>query len=676
MNKCKISGLSCPNCARTLEKNLSKIEGVENLKIDFVKGTLEYEGEKDLIKEIKRLTKKLESSAKIKEENDKKVDKFLIFDTICVIFGVFLGVFITFVQLPAPLYWTLYGITCLVLGYKTYYKAFVLLFKGTINENLLLTISVVGATILGAQGFGHRFEGMMVIGLYSIGKIFEGLATGKARRSIEKLAKVQPEYAVILINNKEKKVSLKEVKIGDTLVVRAGEKVAVDGKVIEGECFIDMQSLTGESAPVKVEKESEILSGSIVIDGVLKIEATSVYQDSAISKIMDLVEKASSNKSKTETFISKITKWYTLGVIVVSLLVFGINLLISKNFFTSFYSGLIILVISCPCAFAISVPLSYFAGLGNASKNGILIKGSNYLDNCAHLKSIAFDKTGTLTTGKFSLQKIVSFDKDYKEEDILKLASFGEAKSLHPLAKAVVSSYAGEIEEVENVREMAGKGVKFRYKNEDYFVGRLDKTLQNTAVELYKNDKKIGIIYLKDEIKENSKTAIQNLKNMGIKTYLLSGDNNVVVENVANEVGVDEFYSQLLPQDKYEKLCTIKKTSKVAYVGDGINDAPSLAVSDVGISMGINGSPATIEASDVVLVDDNIIKISKAIKISKHTRKIVVENILFSFVVKLVFLVLASFNLTTMALAVFADVGVTLLAILNSLRALSYKGEH
>ena len=474
-------------------------------------------------------------------------------------------------------------------------------------------------------------------------------------------------------DEKEIRVEPSEVNVGEVIIVKPGERVPIDGVILDGNATLDMQSLTGESVPVSVQVDDNILSGAIVLDGLLKIKTTEEYKNSTVSKIMNLIENAQDKKSKTETFISKITRWYTLGIIILAVLTLGIGWAITKEFSSSIYRALKLLVVSCPCAFAISVPLSYFSGLGNASKNGILIKGSNYLDALGKINLVAFDKTGTLTTGEFQVEKVESLSENYSEDDIIYLASLGEQYSLHPLAKSIVKANKRELEKIRNVKEVAGEGVYFKYNKKEFFVGRKTKE-KNVSVEIFENNKLIGKIYLNDTIKDSSKEACEELKNMGVKMVLLSGDSQDKVAVTSRELGIDEFKAELLPQDKYKILEDLKqnKENKIAYVGDGINDAPSLTLADVGISMGINGSPASIEASDVVLGDDNIKKIPLAIKISRFTRKIVWSNIILSAIVKLSILVLSLVDITGMMVAVFADVGVTLLAILNSLQTLYY----
>ncbi|MBQ8425694.1 MAG: cadmium-translocating P-type ATPase [Clostridia bacterium] len=673
--KIKFEGLNCPNCAKKLEAQLNKIDGIESAKIDFFKGTIEFESksEKKALKEVVKTAKLFEPNIKISTANDGKKDntKFII-DCSLLALGIVLGLVSIFAPLAPWAYWTMLFASAILMGYTTYYKAGRLLLKGVINENLLVTISVFGAIAI-----GEHFEGLMVIALYQIGKVLEGLAVSKSKKSIEALTNFKPEFAVLLSGDKEVKVSPKQIKIGDVIIVRPGERVSVDGIVESGSASLDLQSLTGESLPVAVKEENEVLSGSIVLDGVLKIKATKKYEESTVNTIINLIETASEKKSKTETFISKITKWYTLGVIVLSVLVFGIVMLATKNFDTAIYRGLIFLVVSCPCAFAISVPLSYFSGLGNASKNGILIKGSNYLDACAKLNIIAFDKTGTITTGEFEIEKIESLKEEYSENDIIYLSSLGEQYSLHPLAKSIIKENKKELVEVANVKEIAGEGVYFTFKNKEYFVGRKSDNLQGTVVELFENEIKIGQITLKDKIKDNSEVTCKNLKKLNIKTVMLSGDNKDVASSVANEVGIDESYGELLPQDKYDwiKQKIENPNNVVGYVGDGLNDAPSLMLASVGFCMGIKGNSASIEASDIVIANDNITKIPLAIDISKYTRKIVWQNIILSAIIKVTFLTLGAIGVTGMLAAVIADVGVTVMAILNSLRALNYKSK-
>jgi len=672
VKKLRINGLTCPNCAKKLENEINKLASIKSAKLDFLKSTLEleYDNEEVALREVLNLAKKIEPDAVI-VVNQKKTKSYRGFiDVALLVVGLVLGSLIFIVKMPTFMYWTLFVVSALLLGYKTYLKAVNLLFKGSVNENFLVTVSVVGATLV-----GEHFDALMVIALYSIGKILEGIALNRSKKSIEALTNMKPDYAVILDEQKQEyQVAPSEIKVGDILVVRAGEKVAVDGSVVEGSVALNTQSLTGESLPQTVSQGDEVLSGSIVLDGVLYVRANKIYQDSTVNRIIDLIENGSNKKAKTETVISKIAKWYSLGVIILSVLVWGIVWLITNDLSVAVYRGLIFLVVSCPCAFAISVPLAYFSGLGNASKNGILIKGSNYLDVLANINLIAFDKTGTLTTGEFEITQVVVKDTTLTQKDIIYLASLGEQYSNHPLAKAIVAGCEKELVHLANVKEKAGQGVFYQYEGCEYFVGRKNQQQKSTVVELYREGKLIGEIYLQDAIKSTAGGTVQALKQLGIKTAMLSGDNDETVQNVARAIGIENAYAKLLPEDKFKWIETNKsKHTRMAYVGDGINDAPSLTLADVGVSMGLNGSAVSLEAADVILANDNPQKIITGIKISKYTRKIVWQNIILSALIKVVFLTLGVFGVTGMLSAVIADVGVTLLAILNSLRALKYK---
>ena len=668
----KITGLDCPNCARALENKINQIDCVNDAKIDFLKSSMTVESDNldKAFNKIVKLSKKLEPDAKISRtiEDNQKKSKFLnLFSYIILVVGIILGLVVVFAPMNSTVNLILLIMSAIFIGYKTYYKAFQLLIKGVVNENLLITISVVGAILVNAS-----HEGLMVIGLYTIGKILESLALDKSRKSISKLTDLKPQFVKIIRDNEEIEVSPENVNIGDIMIIRTGERVALDGVLLENSCNIDTQSLTGESLPQQKNEGDEILSGSVVIDNVIKVKATKLYKDSAVNKILELIENSENKKSKTETFIAKISKWYTLGVMVLAVIVFGITMLVTKNFNVSIYRGLIFLVVSCPCAFAISVPLSYFSGIGRASKSGILIKGSNYLDMLTKLNIIAFDKTGTITTGEFEIVEIVAKD-EYNKSQILHFARLGEQYSIHPLAKAILSGNTEKLEAVNDYKEIAGKGIEYKYNDDMFFIGRYSENLDSTTIEVVKNQQLIGAIKLKDTIKESSVKAIEKLKQMNIKTIMLSGDNQSIVNEVASKVNIDKAYSNLLPQDKYEHIEKEKSNGIIGYVGDGVNDAPSLTISDVGFSMGLNGSSASIEASSVVISNDNLEKIPESIKISKFTRKIVLENIAFSGIVKVVFLTLGAIGITGMLSAVIADVGVTLLAILNSLRVLTYK---
>jgi Cd2+/Zn2+-exporting ATPase len=505
--------------------------------------------------------------------------------------------------------------------------------------------------------------------------MLEAKAVNYSRKSISSLIDNQPEYAVLLADDKEKKVKPEVVKVDDVTVVRAGEKVALDGIVIEGSATINKSHLTGESEPIVVSVGDIIQSGSIVLDSTLTIKVTSEYKDGTVAKILALVSNASSKKSKTESFISKVSSWYTLGVIVLSIVVFGITWLVLKDISTAVYRGLIFLVVSCPCAFAISVPLTYFSGIGRCSKQGILIKGSTYIDTCAKLDKIIFDKTGTLTSGKFSVTKVET-SKEITDTELMDIVVAGEKNSLHPIAIAICEYYQKPKKKLKakNYIELVGKGIQFEIDGKTYFVGRANSKVGSTLVEVKEDGKILGKIHLGDAIKSESKDSIEEIKTLGLKTMMLTGDNQGIATKVATELQIDDYSAGLLPDDKFKIIEDEKSNGvSVGFVGDGLNDAPALALADVGISMGIMGSPATIETSDVVIADDNLKQIPRLIKISRKTKRIAMGNIIFALVTKLLFLTLGAVGITGMLLAVFADVGVTMIAILNSLRVLMYK---
>ncbi len=665
-----IVGLDCGHCALTLEKYLERVEGVKSCNVNFSTSKLfleiEDENSKAIIKNIFKSAKECNPSVKITEEKGEEAGINYI-DIILFFVGFIMGLIVIFAPLNPVLYWIMLVISALLMGYKTYYKALLQLKIFKLNENTLVTLSVIGAVAV-----GEEMEALMVIALYTIGKMLEAKAVRFSRKSISSLISSQPEYACIIADGKETKVKPEVVKIGDKIIVRAGEKIALDGKVVEGNATVDKRHLTGESVPVVVSTGDYIESGSIVLDSMLIIEVTSEYKDSTVSKILELVSNASSKKSKTETVISKFSSYYTLGVLVLAIITFGISWIVLKDVYTAIYRGLIFLVVSCPCAFAISVPLGYFSGIGRCSRSGILIKGSNYLDAVAKLNYMCFDKTGTLTTGEFVVEDII-LEKGVEKDSLLKNVVAGEKHSLHPIAKAICKYYGKDVRvKVTDFKEITGKGIEYKIGEDKYSIGRSSDDLGNTSVEIKKNGKKQGVIVLTDEIKSGNIDLIKDLKALGVKSVMLTGDKETVAKNVACKMGIDEYRAELMPDDKYKVLQELKdKGYNVGFVGDGINDAPALTLSDVGISMGIKGSDATIESSDVVIADDNISKIPKLINVSRYTKKIVWENIIFSAVTKLTFLVLGALGITGMLLAVFADVGVTLIAILNSLRVLN-----
>ena len=583
----------------------------------------------------------------------------------------------------------IYIIAYLIVGFEIIIKAIKNIFKGRVfDENFLMTIATIGAFAI-----GEFPEAVAVMLFYQIGELFQDYAVDKSRKSITSLMDIRPDYANVKRSEEILKVNPEEVKIGETIVVKPGEKVPLDGIVTKGTSLLDTSSLTGESLPREVKENDEILSGCINQNGLLEIEVTKKFGESTVSKILDLVENASSKKAKTENFITKFAQYYTPVVVIIAVLLATIPpLVINGAEFTDWlYRALTFLVVSCPCALVISIPLGFFGGIGGASKKGILVKGSNYLEALSNTEIVVFDKTGTLTQGVFEVQKIETKNEIEKSE-ILKYAAYAENYSNHPIALSVKREYVDKLKKeidtklISNVEEISGLGVNARIEDKDILVGN-KKLMEEKNIEYTKcneigtiiyvaiNNKFAGYIVIADKIKNDSKKAIQNLKKNNItKTIMLTGDRKDVGEAVSKELGLDEVYTELLPDGKVEKVEELIKTKsqkgKLVFVGDGINDAPVLALADIGIAMGGLGADSTIEAADIVIMTDEPSKINDAIKISKKTMKIVKQNIIFAIAIKILVLILSAFGLSTMWEAVFADVGVSVIAIINSLRAM------
>ena len=588
---------------------------------------------------------------------------------------------------PFPNDWLKYGlyfVSYALVGMEIVLKACRNLFRGKIfDENFLMTVATIGALLI-----GEFSEAIAVMLFYQIGELFQSYAVDKSRKSIASLMNIRPDFANVKRENKVIKVSPEEVHIGETIVVKPGEKIPLDGVILEGHSMLDTSALTGESIPQEVNVGDNALSGSINQSGVILIQVTKEFEESTVSKILDLVENASSKKSKSENFITKFAKYYTPVVVGIAVLLALIPpVLFSNTTLTDWiYRALTFLVVSCPCALVISIPLSFFGGLGGASKMGILVKGSNYLEALAKLETVVFDKTGTLTEGVFEVQKIEAIG--IKEEELLKYATYAESFSNHPISLSLKKAYSEKIQEdkVSNVRELAGLGVMANVDGKEVIVGN-KKAMEENQIEYTKcleigtilyvaiDGKFVGNIVIADRIKKDAKEAIMKLKRQNIKNIvMLTGDKAEVGEKVAKELEIDQVYAELLPDGKVEKVEELlqKKSSskKLAFVGDGINDAPVLALADVGVAMGSLGSDAAIEAADVVIMTDEPAKITNAIQISKKTLRIAKENIVFALLVKMIVLVLSACGLTTMWWAVFADVGVSILAILNAFRLL------
>lgn len=578
-------------------------------------------------------------------------------------------------------------IAYLIVGFDILKKAFRNIIRGKVfDENFLMSIATIGAFAI-----GELPEAVAVMLFYQIGELFQSYAVDKSRKSISTLMDIRPDYANVLQNNKIKKVDPDDIKIGEIIVVKPGEKVPLDGIVVDGESMLNTQALTGESVPRHVKLNDEVISGCINVDGVLKIKVEKEFDDSTVNKILELVENASNRKSKSENFITKFSKIYTPVVVIIALILSIIPPLIieSATFSEWIYRALSFLVVSCPCALVISIPLSFFGGIGACSKEGILVKGSNYLEKIANIEAIVCDKTGTLTEGVFEVQKIDAID--ISDKELLYFASHAEYFSNHPISTSLKKAYNKKLNNkiVTNTQEVSGQGVIATVDKKQVLVGN-EKLMKSHNIK-YKKNKEIGtIIYvaidnkfsgsilISDKIKEDSYKAITLIKKYGVdKFIMLTGDRDSIASDVANKLNIKEYYAELLPNEKVsivERLMNEKKSNKnLVFVGDGINDAPVLAISDIGISMGALGSDAAIEAADIVLMTDEISKISKIIYISKKTMKIVKENIFFAIAIKVAVLVLSALGISTMWEAVFADVGVSILAILNALRILLIK---
>lgn len=671
--KYNIKNLDCANCAKKIEETLNKDKNIKSASVNFAKQTVTVETNiSDPFNYVKDIVENIEPDAILSKEEIKETKNKDIYR---ILLGAFLGILGIIIKNPKYLSMILILLAYIILLYRTLTTAIKQLKNKTINENFLVTISTIGAYLL-----GETHEGLMVIFLYEIGKMLESKAINKSRNSVAELMNIKEETSNLKDNNKIKVVPTTEIKVGDIIVVKEGERVPLDGIVVKGETMLDTSALTGESLPVSVSTGDNVLSGSINKGGVLEIKVSSLYKDSTVNKILELVENATERKTKVETIVSKYSSKYTIGVIIIAILTaLFLPLFTNMTYTDSIYKGLTILVISCPCAIAISIPLSYFSGIGAASKEGILIKGSNYLDSIKDIKEIVFDKTGTITTGEFYISKINIHDKKYTEDQIMEIFAGGESLSNHPIAKSVLKNYTKEInhEDIKDYKEVSGKGIEFTYKKDKVRIGnaKLCKNKEeNSNIYLMINNSIVADLEIKDEIKKDVVNTMQELKNMNINIHMFTGDTKEKATEIAQQVGIYNINYSMLPSDKYTYLEEIikKKTEKsiVSFVGDGINDAPVLKLSDLGISMGSLGTDSAIEASDVVIMNDNLEKIVTAINISKKTNKIIKENLIFALGVKLLVLVLTLIGLSTMLEAVFADVGVTVLCILNTLRLL------
>ena len=686
--KYTLEGLDCANCAKKIEDEIAKTKGYEDVIVNFSTLKLTFKSDNpNAKKEVTEIVKKLEPDVEVLDDGEKKQEKeeHNDSDIARIVIGIAIYLIALIGNFGTIITNILTIISFVVLLYKTAKKAWKQVTKNKVlDENTLIVISAIGAYFVGKIS-----EGIMVITLYEIGKILESKAVNKTRKSISDLMNIKPEYANLKINEEIKKVNPEEVKIGDIIMVKTGEKIPLDGVVISGDAQVDNSALTGESKLVNVTKNSKVLSGSINVNGLIEVKVEQTYENGTVSQILNLVENATDKKAKTETFVSKAAKIYTPVIIGLALLVAIFMPLVVANvtYKESIYKALIFLVISCPCSIAISVPLSYFSGIGKASKKGILIKGSDYLDGIKEIKEIIFDKTGTITTGNFKVSEIHSLDEKYSEDEILEYFAKGEKLSNHPIAKSILNKYEEKqdkkelnVNDVENFEEVSGKGLKYTYNNKNIkignssFTGAKTENIVGTVLYLNIDEQVVGSIVLSDEIKQKTKETMERLHKLGIKTKMFTGDKKEIAEKIAKQVGIQAVKAEMLPQDKYNELDKIieqrEENKKVAFVGDGINDSPVLARADIGISMGGIGSSSAIEASDVVIMTDELNKIVDGIEISKKTNKIIIQNLIFAIGVKILTLLLSLFGIADMWQAVFADVGTTLITIFNTLRIL------
>ena len=698
-----LGGLNCAHCSEEIGNKVSKLDNVLQSNLNFISKKLTFEvaknvDEKVVTEEIIKIINATEPGLDIKvnfsdinKENKKEaveeVETSNKGDLIKLIIGSIMyifGIFQTATGFESKFVNIVFLIVYLIVGSDVLLKALKNASKGRIfDENFLMSIATIGAVIIGEVP-----EAVGVMLFYKIGEYLQGIAVGKSRKSITSLMQIRSDSANLKVGSEIKVVSPEDVSIGDIIVIKPGEKIPLDGVVVDGFSMVDTSALTGESVLRELGVGEAALSGFINKNALLTIEVTKEFGESTVSKILDLVENASSKKSKTENFISKFAKYYTPFVLFSAMVIAFIPPLLVPNaeFLDWFYRGLVFLVVSCPCALVLSIPLSFFSGIGNSSKQGILIKGSNYLEALKNIDTVVFDKTGTLTKGVFKVTNISPVG--ISEKELIEYAAYAEANSNHPIAKSILSYYKEKIdlEKINDFEEIAAHGIKIKYKGLNILAGN-DKLMKKenifylptedvgTIVYIAVNGIYKGYIVISDEVKEDSKEAIKNLKINGVKeVVMLTGDNEKVANKIASELGIDKVYSNLLPNEKVDRLEEIFKNKsekeKVAFVGDGINDAPVLARADVGIAMGALGSDAAIEAADVVLMTDEPSKIAKSIEIARKTNKIVWQNIVFALSVKLVVLLLSAGGVATMWEAIFADVGVALIEVLNAMRVM------
>lgn len=694
----ELRGLDCASCAGKIEDRTAKLEGVKTASLDFVnkkiKVDIENELDRDRIKDsIIKLVNKFEPGVEVLDLSIKDMDSshdhshehgnFDTHELIRIVSSLILFIIPPLLKLQGGIRLSTYLLAYFIVGYDVLIRAG----KNLVNripfdENFLMTLATIGAFIIGEYP-----EGVAVMLFYQVGELFQGMAVNRSRKSIKALTDIMPDYANLEKDNEIVVVDPTEVRIGDYIIIKPGEKVPLDGLVVEGESSLDTSNITGESVPRSIGVGNQIISGVINNQGLLKVKVEKEFGESTVTKILDLVENASSRKAPTEQFITKFARYYTPAVVFIAL---GIGILPTLFFngeLTDWaYRAFVFLVISCPCALVISIPLGFFGGIGAASKEGILVKGGNFLEALNYVDRVVFDKTGTLTKGVFKVTKVKAYD-GYSEDEVLELAAYGESYSNHPIALSILDEYGRDIrkEYIVDYREIPGKGISVNIDEADILLGNKGLLIDNnidfveeesigTVVYVAREGRHVGTIIVSDEIKASVRDDLSSLKDLGVQeTIMLSGDNGSTARKVGDLIGIDKVHGDLLPQDKVLKLEEILSESsgkKVAFVGDGVNDAPVLARADVGIAMGGLGSDAAIEAADIVILTDEISKIATGIKIAKKTKRIVSQNIVIALGIKLMVLGLGAAGLASMWQAVFADVGVSLIAILNSIRVL------
>jgi len=693
MKKYKLKNLDCASCAAKIEDNLTKLGEVKFVAVNFANSTMTIDTEN--LEKVKARIKEIEPEVIVEDVDKEKTivstselaeNKWTIIKAVSGILLLVAGMIFQKEIHDTPFHigeYLVFGTGYLIVGWKVISSAVKNIIKGQFfDEQFLMAIAT-----LGAFAIDQMPEAVAVMLFYVVGELFQDIAVNRSRKSIKALLEIKPEYANLFVGGEILKVSPEEVKAGDTIIVKAGEKIPLDGEVIDGDSFVDTSALTGESVPRKMKKNDLVMSGTINQTGVLTIKVTKIFSESSVSKILELVENASSKKAETEKFITTFAKYYTPVVVFGALMLAVLPpLFISGATFSDWiYRALVVLVISCPCALVISIPLGYFGGIGSASRKGILVKGSNFLDALTQVKTVVFDKTGTLTKGEFKVSEVVTSN-GYTKEEILEYAAYAETNSNHPVAKSISDAYAKEIDHarIKQVEEISGHGIKAVIDEKTVLAGN-DKLLhkeniehpvcnvEGTVVHIAIDKVYMGYIIISDTLKDDAIEAIDKLKAKNIQTVMLTGDNKFAAAAFAKKLNIDKYFYELLPEDKVKHIETLmseNKGGKVAFVGDGINDAPVIARADIGIAMGALGSDAAIETADVVLMTDSPSKVSIAIDVAKRTRNIVWQNILFAMGVKAIFIILGIFGIATMWEAVFGDMGVALIAVFNAIRIL------